>query len=491
MKKILLVTKLLAAVLIACAAPVHPPSQPTQPAMPRRLIFAPPTPTLSKPAATLSTATSDAPFGSSVLLATYNVRGQQHELRPFDPDAGLPLSDYAPIQLGRNFRYAFSPDEKTLAVIAYPSDTNQRHGMLRWIDVSAWRDTTTTLEFDGWAYVMAFSPDGLRLAVAYFDEGAGRSPQAEAIVVIDVASQTVAARTAPGYLPYVLEFTPDGKSLIIYGVGSESGDGLNAVARVALLSADDLSVRWEQSLPDVLDGQYGEIASHEPGQSMWWTPAVVPSPDRRAMYIVHADEDKLTTVDFASQVVTGVEIGPARSWLDRLMTIGAGVAQAKTLDGTRKHAALSPDGKRLYVVGETIQSTQDARDRWQIAQTSLDLQVVDAATGIELASIPTQANEISLSQDGAQLYLRGRDETGTPWTDVLDTSRLDIVAHLTGRYAIPARRMDGTPIVLANDSHTGSTTLAASEAPSLRELHVWSVPQYAVWVSPLWSPSQW
>ena len=496
MRKTFLILKLTAALLAACAAPTQSP-QPMSRLVERAATSAPPTlrpsPTVvkSNPTSTPSSATSDAPFGSSVLLAAWNNRSKQHDLRPYDPRTGLPLAGYAPIQLGRNFRYAFSADEKTLAVLAYPSDMNQRGGVLRLIDAQAWRDVTTTLKIDGWAYVMSFSPDGSRLAVAYFDESAGRSPQAEAIIVIDVASQTVAARIAPGFLPHVLEFTPDGQSLVVYGAGSESGNGLNSTARVALFNAADLSVMWEQPLPDVLDGQYGESASHEPGQSVWWTPAVVSSPDRRTLYIVHADEDKLTTIDFADRSVTSVEIGPARSWLDRLMTMGAGVAHAKVLDGTRRHGVLSSDGARLYVVGETVKSTQDAHGNWQITQTPLGLAVVDAATGVEMAKLESQATEIGLSPDGSQLYLRGWSDIGVPWTDVVDVARLETTTHLTGRYAIPAWQMDGTPIVLANDTHTGSTTLAALEVPALREVHVWSVPQYAVWVSPMWNPRQW
>ena len=494
MRKTLLLLKLIAALTVACAAPVQSQQSTTQ-SVERAATSVPPTPrpapTESKPdpTATPSSATSDASFESSVLLASWHNRARQHELRLFDPRQGLPLAGYAPIQLGRNFRYAFSVDEKTLAVIAYPSDMNQRNGVLHLIEVQAWRDVTTTLKFDGWAYVISFSPDGSRLAVAYFDEGAGRSPQAETIVVIDVASQTIAARIAPGYLPHVLEFTPDGRSLIVYGVGSESGNGLNSVARVALFSAADLSVLWEQPLPDILDGQYGEAAADEPGQSMWWTPAVVPSPDRQRLYIVHADEDKLTTINFADRSTTSVVIGPARSWLDRLMTMGAGVAHAKVLDGTRKHATLSLDGTRLYVVGETAKTAKDAQGEWQFTQTSLPLQVVDVASGVEIAKIETQASEISLSPDGSQLYLRGWDTR--PWTDVLDTARLEVVAHLTGRWVIPAQQMDGQPILLANDTHTGNTTLAALETSSLREIRVWSLPGYAVWVSPSWDPDQW
>jgi hypothetical protein len=257
------------------------------------------------------------------------------------------------------------------------------------------------------------------------------------------------------------------------------------------MNVADLRIEWTLPLPSIKDGQYQVAEGNGPGAYVWWTPAVVPSPDRQMLYIVHADEDKLTTVDFARQAATTVEIGPARSWLEQFLTLGTGVAHAKTLDGTRKHAALSSDGTRLYVVGETGKSTQDANQEWQFTQTPLNMQIVDATTGVEIAQLETQATEISLSPDGMQVFLRGWDKIGAPWTDVLDTGRLEVVAHLIGRYIIPARQIDGQPILLGSDTHTGHTTLTVLEAQSLREIQVWSIPAYAAWLSPLWNLMQW
>jgi hypothetical protein len=152
---------------------------------------------------------------------------------------------------------------------------------------------------------------------------------------------------------------------------------------------------------------------------------------------------------------------------------------------------LSRDGTRLYVVGETGKSTRDANQQWQFTQTPLKLQVVDVATGVQIAKVETQATEASLSPDGSQLYLRGWSDSGVPWTEVRDAARLEVVTRLTGRYLIPARQRDGQPILLASDTHTGYATLAALEAQSLREIQVWSVPGYADWLSPLWNRMQW
>jgi hypothetical protein len=76
-----------------------------------------------------------------------------------------------------------------------------------------------------------------------------------------------------------------------------------------------------------------------------------------------------------------------------------------------------------------------------------------------------------------------------PWTDVLDATSLEVVAHLDGHYVIPAQAQDGQPILLSSDSHTGNTALAALDTQSLDAIHAWTVVQYAAWITPFWNPS--
>lgn len=511
-KTTLLMLKLIAAILIACTAPIQAPPAtrpaatlpPLKPTAPQAAPTATKRPATPVPLASIEHAmqleaqASDAPLGSSALLAAWDSRRNQHELRPIDLRQGLPLAGYEPIYLGRNYQYQFSPDEKTLAVVAYPSDTHMRDGVLHVIDVPAWRDVATPLKFGGWIGAMAFSPDGTHLAMAYVDESAQVGSNGNRLLVIELATQAVSAQATPDFWPRVLAFSADGGSLIAYGTRSETGNGLNPTAHLALLDAADLSVEWDMPLTGIQDGQFQVKASDEPDAWVWWTPAVVLAHDRGSLYIVHADEDKLTTVDFARRVATSVEIAPARSWLEQLLSLGAGAAHAKVMDGTRKQATLSDDGSRLYVVGQNGQSTQDADGRWQFTQTPLDLRVVDVTSGLEIASAPTQAFEIGLSPDphrfgtragDAQLYLRGYDSIGVPWTDVLDATSLEVVARLEGHYVIPARAADGQPILLSSDSHTGNTALAALDAQSLDAINTWTVVQYAAWITPFWNPS--
>ena len=45
-----------------------------------------------------------------------------------------------------------------------------------------------------------------------------------------------------------------------------------------------------------------------------WGPAVVLAKDRRLLYIVHADDERITTVDLDTRTVRDTEVRLARSW---------------------------------------------------------------------------------------------------------------------------------------------------------------------------------
>ncbi len=187
-----------------------------------------------------------------------------------------------------------------------------------------------------------------------------------------------------------------------------------------------------------------------------WRPAVVLSHDGRRLYIVHADQERLTTVDFDALTVRSIVLRETQSWLERLLDLTAGVAEAKGIwTGTVKAAVLSPDGKRLYVVGRTTTVTRDADGNRESMETHLGLQVIDLVGGhkvmsrdIELAGTWISADRIRFTPNGKHLLVGGwRDGGG--WTEVLDAKRLERVADLPGWEVALTRRMDGQPVLLA------------------------------------------
>ena len=415
---------------------------------------------------------TSATLDSSVLLTTWDRKRDGHMLTPVDPLTGQSIPNYEPIFLGKSFIHAFSPDGRWLALaLSISNRDDYRDAVLHLIDLHAWTDVETPVTFNTWLYALRFSPDGTRL-IAALPPQAYQAEDETRLQWFDVASHTLLAESTLPFAVRKITFSASGNRLVAYGVFSDQPNDVNPEARAGLVSLPDLTFAWQATLPGLLDGIYGEEPSNSNGEFLWYSPAVVFAPDGRTLYAVHPDANKLTTVDFAAQTVTTVDIAPKLSWLDRFFALTAGVAHAKSLDVTTKQAVLSPDGTKLYVVGETSDTWQDG------------LQVIDAETGTELARLDSEATNgnsvsaIKISPDGKWLYLSGWSEQ-TVWTDVVDAASLEQFVHLTGRWLMPGLRLDGEPVLLSETtSHADTstqTTLAALDPSTLEELHVWPV----------------
>ncbi len=357
---------------------------------------------------------------------------------------------------------------------------NPASGALHLIDLQSWKDTELPISFENWVAQMAFSPDGRSLAITYAGPTTPEHgmPRTYFLSVIDLSKQAIAGTADLGFTPRTLNISADGRWLAVYGARQDPATALtDGFPRLVLLDARDLSVAWEAPLNSVLDGQYRVASEDHPYIS--WSPAVVLSADGSKLYVVHADQDSLTTVDLAARTVTTVKIGPRLSLLNQLMGFGAGVAHAKGSDGTTKQAVLSPDGAQLFVTGQVTRLVQHT-DGLQMDETPLGLQVVEAATGVELQRVETKATQVAIAPDGSQLYLIGQAQLGWPWTDVLDTQSLEAVGHLNGWRVTPARLPDGRLILLANADPT--TTVSVIDGATLKEMNRWVDSGWVEWI---------
>jgi len=449
---------------------------PTEALVPEPAVAAIPTVAQVVPTQPVSTA----PLAESVLLASENRKERPYELHAVNPATGLDIAGYGPINLGRSFSYTVSPDRKTLAVLAYPAESNYKDGVLHLIDLQNWRETATPLVAHIYANLMAFSPDGARLAIAFTN-----FYKTHRLALVDVASQTATAQIELSFPPSLLEFAqagPSNDSLALVAYGSGGSHDLNPEPRATLFDPANLNVVWELALPQILDGAYGKEGSEHIDRG-FWRPAVVLSSDRSKLYIVHPDEDIFTTVDLASGTAAAVDIKPPQSWLEQLLALTAGVAHAKMLNGTLKDAVLSPDGSRLYVTGQTTVTTKNSSGQYESSVTPLGLQMIDPLSGTEIEHVVTEANELSISADGARLYLRqGWEEQ---WTDVMNASTLEVVARVQGRGLYPGFRLGGGPVLFgpARDySSQGQTDMAVLDPETLEPLHIWMIQGYARWI---------
>lgn len=432
-------------------------------------------------------------LADSIPAAVWQGNASGNLLVPVDPFSGQALDGYEPIQIGQAIFHAFSPDGKTLAMIGFVSSEYPRGGSLHLIDLDTWEDSAQELQLDGYVNAMDFSPDGQRLAISY---GNGISR----ILIFDVSkpfikSKSGAPQSSLDYLVYKMRFSADGSGLLVYGSQIENRYTVNEMSPnpplVTLLDSADLTKRWETSLEGVRQGVVpkeanGEAASdlHQPGQSIYLFPGLAFAPDQDVLYVVHPDEDKLTTVDFDAQKVSTVVIQPQLSWIEKLLSLTAGVAHAKIAEGTSKQMVISPDGQFLYIVGQRNDLIEDKDGNWQVIENPLGLQIVRAKDGSQLTTYHTEAGELSISPDGRYLYLRGLGGKDIKyWTQIYDTSNNQPMARMDGMWLAPTRRASGAPVLASsvwiNDK--GEHRNAIVEVQSV--LAEWISPDYLAWLT--------
>ena len=330
---------------------------------------------------------------------------------------------------------------------------------LKIIDVQTWRAVSNTLENGGWASPLTFSPDAALVAFVLNQNTSSN------ILLVDARPAQLIAQHALAFRPSLLNFAQDGKTLAVYGqpLSDKLGVTQPPPPRVAVLDAATLELQWEQALPEIMSGSWCiETCQGQEGQqlSAYWNPAVIPSKDGRQLYIVHADAEKLTTVDFAARAMRTTGIQTERSWFDNFLALSADVAKAKGgANGVYKYVVLSPDGTQLYVIGSVMTAARSADNSFlDTTYRVSDLEVIDIQSGRKLAArvmanreeVSEYLHELNLTPDGAHILVVRSDPNNNWWTEVFDAQSLQPVARLEQWRVLVARRADGRPILLAH-----------------------------------------
>ena len=427
----------------------------------------------------------DGTFETSLLATVWKGPPEGTVLFPLDPATGSALPGYAPIPLGQTAFHAFSPDRRMLAVVTFP-DQAAYNGSLVLVDLATWTTKRFELKLSGWVSTMAFSPNGKRLAIAH---GESRYK----VSVIHVEEGVITAQSTLDSFVARLKFTENGEALMLYSSTVHPTDRWKAdPPQVQLLDAEDLSPRWSLAIPEVHDGiipkdeSVTSINIHEPGQAFYLSPGLAFAPERDALYIVHADSEQLTTVNFENQNVETVEIQTKLNWFERLLSLTAHVAHAKIGDGINRQALVSPDGRFLYVVGINSATFQDQQGNWQMEQTPLGLEIIQTSDGSLERHVETDTTEISLSPDGRFLYLRnwGSHAENIPWTEIFDTTTQKIVARKDKVFASPALLMNGK-FLLASIYSTAETShhMSILQPDGSTVLSQWTDHNYMYWLT--------
>ncbi|MCL4294988.1 MAG: hypothetical protein KJ077_04645 [Anaerolineae bacterium] len=433
---------------------------------------------------------------AGVLLTLWNDRQQRHEIHLFDPATGRDIPSRTLSTISDNSLYnlpaAISSDGQRLAVVgsrgqscepfAGGSSCRPSADELVLVNLPDWRKLKAALPGRGWIGPLAFSPQNSTLALSYELE------RNSTLMLFDTSTGQLIGQRLLEFRPSLIGYALDGLSLVIYGapLGADPGIAKPGSPRLLLVDAATLEVQWKQPLEGILGGSWCEercAAPYEERLFAYWSPAVVLSHDGRQLYLVHADEEKLTAVDLAARAVRSVEMQAARPWFEDLLALTAGVARAKGAGiGAFKTAVLSTDGTRLFVLGQTMEAAPTPEGHWQSSQTSLGLQVIEVESGRKVASLDTPASGIRLTPDGTSLLLDGWGEQD-PWIEVLDAATLEKVTRLTGWEVVFSRQTDGQPIPLARQPGQATTGLAVLDPRSFNVIRSWSVEGHASWIA--------
>jgi hypothetical protein len=443
-----------------------------------------------------------------VPLVAWDSGDGRYELLLADPATGYLFPEHPAIGLGGSADYvpqiARSPDGGLLAVTSglgkacetafgglscWPSaDT------LRLIDLRTWRETETDLAahfppayppFKGWASNLVFSRDALRLALAYTER------DVTTLALFDARTGALIAKQPLDVRPRLMDFSADGSSLAVYGspVAETRGMAQPDPPSALLLDAVTLEVQWRTPLPAILDGTWCRESCAQLNadtRMVYWSPAVVFDPVRNRLHIVHADEDRLTTVDLQGRSAQSLEIRPALTWIEQLLSLTAGVAEAKYWpEGGYRSGVLLSDGRQIYTVGRTMDRFEEANGEWTMNETSLGLTVIEADSGHELGTRASSASRIRSSLDHRYLIL---DWGLTGSIEVLEAETLELVGEVEGWEFLAARRIDGQGVfLLASQTceRFDTPTRMAMLAPEPFEFMTpWSISGSAFWISP-------
>ncbi|MBX3058872.1 MAG: hypothetical protein KF770_20595 [Anaerolineae bacterium] len=439
------------------------------------------------------------PITTTALLARWDTGTSRYEIRPVDATTGQDVPGYTPLPLAGERTYTpqsiLSANGRTLAAIETNGETCEASGGgsacraratgLRLVDVAIWQGVTANLSGEGWVGPMAFSPDGSRLALAYHHENSSL------ILLFHAASGIQLGRHFFPYSfrPTLMAFTDDG-SLVLAGAADGEKRGITPPGpfTVLLLDGVTLAEQWALALPEVVSGSWCTAVCdgpHDQQRTESWQPGVVAAPGGRALYIVHANEDKLTTVDLPGRTAHTTAIQPAQTWLERLLALTAETAVAKSMgDGAYKQVALSADGRRLYILGERWQVVTDAQGQPVQQQESLGVQVVDVSDGRLLQTKETPANRLRLTPDGAYLLLDGWDDNGR-WFEVWNATTLVMVTRLEGLEitAVPLLNSEGGYALLAGNNVGHQIYLRLMVAPYFKCAPVWTADDPIIWLA--------
>jgi hypothetical protein len=281
------------------------------------------------------------------------------------------------------------------------------------------------------------------------------------VFALDVASGAVreVARFAEGYSARDLRVLAARIAVWLVPTSLVMIDGRpRDVPQVALVAAAG-GIDTTVPLPAIHAGQTRDTYAEDGYRSI--EPGLAWDVERGRLYVADAESERIFTVDLRSGTLGGPVV-PARnrSLSDVLWSLFGSVADAKMQSSTRQRAALSADGRWLYVSGERSDlKSSDGKLREVI--TPLQLRVIDPTDLSLTATLDAATTMLWPAPSGTRLlYATSRI---TPVAEG-SADRLDWRLHLTDGAAakeLAAVPFDGQPWLLAFDGNRGIAYLGS------------------------------
>lgn len=328
--------------------------------------------------------------------------GQALRARPIDPRTLVDIPGYLPISFGHHYVARGSPDGRTIAAILWPGGSSNSGAKIHLIDTGRWIDRELERPITNYTTAIRFDESGTNLYWTQPKE----SELTPSVFALDVATGGVRelARLAQGF--YARDMVAFGTRVAAYLMPANGPTGAaeqpKNAPRIALVDTGTGRVT-EAELP-VRAGSYADTTApiDEPFRSI--EPGLAWDLPRSRLYIADAETDRVFVLDLRSGNIAGpFDPKPKRSMLDVMWSLFGSVAEAKMVSASRQHAAISPDGTRLYVTGVRSDFAKAQDGKYHETVTPLELRVIDTSDMSELARRDGATTPLWLSPDGASL----------------------------------------------------------------------------------------
>jgi len=372
-------------------------------------------------------------------------------LRIVDLDTGKDVNGYQRLPLGQLRGYMIAEDFSMFVAIS-AGDIECQPTCLHLVDVREWVVENIPLDLpsspDLWFPWIAYDKVRDRLLIHHTERS-----RVLTLYSFSLRSHLLSRLLEFDFAPLSLRFSPDRSKIYIYGTKSQANQGVIAPSWAASIDLENDRLIWEAPLPGVKDGQEQIGEGSGPESMTWWSPAVVFQPEGDYLWVIHAHEDRLTTVNFTHQTIETKPILPAMSWFEKWLFLDADPVQAKILKGTQKQAIASPDGKKLFVVSMTTNPVVGEEPGSIIFEQESTLTVLDPIAGTLINEWETKSSRITSFSRGSAFYLTAWEQTDqdySVWTDIYQMDGQPANTRVDGYELIPSYRLDGSPILVSS-----------------------------------------